>query len=71
MMLLCAVKNYWAKDLIFLSTSHEGIGVQAWIDQYLGLQSSGKRKGWPKKEGWKKKKGREITYQVGKKKKYS
>lgn len=32
-------KNYWAKDLIFLVTSHESIGMQAWIDKYLGLHS--------------------------------
>ena len=39
--LLILGKNYWAKDLIFLTTSHGSIGVQAWIDRYLGLRPSG------------------------------
>ena len=30
-------KPYWAKDLIFLVTSHEEIGMQAWVDQYMGV----------------------------------
>ena len=32
-----AGKNYWAKDLIFLAFSQGGAGVQAWVDQYMGL----------------------------------
>ena len=39
MFFLVSAQNYWAKDLIFLVTSHEGIGMQAWVDQYLGIQS--------------------------------
>ena len=37
-------KNYWAKDLIFLVTSHDEVGMQAWINGYMGTHSSGKRK---------------------------
>ena len=36
-------KNFWGKDLIFLMTSHDEIGMQAWIDDYMGTESSGKR----------------------------
>ena len=35
-------KNYWAKDLIFLVTSQNEVGMQAWIDGYIGTHSSGK-----------------------------
>lgn len=42
--LFFSAKNYWAKDLIFLVTSHEGVGMQAWVDQYMGLQGSGEKK---------------------------
>ena len=31
------MKNYWAKDLIFLVTCGEEVGMQAWVDQYMGL----------------------------------
>ena len=36
-------KNFWGKDLIFLITSHEEIGMQAWIDGYMGTDTSGKK----------------------------
>ncbi len=36
-------KPYWAKDLIFLVTSHGEIGMQAWVDQYMGVAPG---KGW-------------------------
>lgn len=39
-----SAKTYWAKDLIFLVTSHGHIGMQAWIDQYLGVDSGGGKK---------------------------
>jgi hypothetical protein len=26
--------TYWAKDIIFLVTDHEQIGMQAWLDGY-------------------------------------
>ncbi|CAH0551800.1 unnamed protein product [Brassicogethes aeneus] len=28
--------NYWAKDIIFLITEHEQLGVQAWLEAYHG-----------------------------------
>ena len=37
-------KNYWAKDLIFLVTCHGEVGMQAWINGYMGIHSSGKGK---------------------------
>ena len=37
-------KNYWAKDLVFLVTSHSEVGMQAWINGYMGTHSSGKKK---------------------------
>ncbi|KAI6652280.1 Glycosylphosphatidylinositol anchor attachment 1 protein-like [Oopsacas minuta] len=30
-------QNYWARDILFLMTSHDVIGVQAWLQQYLGI----------------------------------
>ncbi|CAK1543357.1 unnamed protein product [Leptosia nina] len=33
-------KNYWAKDIIFLVTEHEQLGMQAWLEAYHGLQSN-------------------------------
>ena len=27
-------KSYWAKDVIFLVTEHEQIGMQAWLSAY-------------------------------------
>jgi len=36
---LHSAKNYWAKDIIFLVTSHDEVGMQAWIDSYMGLHS--------------------------------
>ncbi|CAG4939751.1 unnamed protein product [Colias eurytheme] len=32
-------KKYWAKDIIFLVTEHEQLGMQAWLEAYHGLQS--------------------------------
>ncbi|XP_023934325.1 glycosylphosphatidylinositol anchor attachment 1 protein [Bicyclus anynana] len=31
-------QNYWAKDIIFLITEHEQLGMQAWLEAYHGLQ---------------------------------
>ena len=33
-------KNYWAKDLIFLVTTREEYGMQAWLELYMGQPSS-------------------------------
>lgn len=30
-------QNYWARDILFLMTSHNAIGVQAWLEEYLGI----------------------------------
>ena len=27
-------QNYWAKDIIFLITEHEMLGMQAWLEAY-------------------------------------
>ncbi|CAG9792853.1 unnamed protein product [Diatraea saccharalis] len=35
-------QKYWAKDLIFLVTEHEQLGMQAWLEAYHGLQSDTK-----------------------------
>ncbi|XP_039748047.1 glycosylphosphatidylinositol anchor attachment 1 protein [Pararge aegeria] len=32
------LQNYWAKDIIFLITEHEQLGMQAWLEAYHGLQ---------------------------------
>ena len=45
MVLLHAAKNYWAKDLIFLVTTRGEIGMQSWIDGYMGTVSSGELQG--------------------------
>ena len=37
-----AAKNYWAKDIIFLLTSQDEVGMQAWINSYMGIHSTGK-----------------------------
>ena len=29
-------QNYWARDILFIMTSHDSIGVQAWLQEYLG-----------------------------------
>ncbi|XP_064398574.1 glycosylphosphatidylinositol anchor attachment 1 protein-like [Halichondria panicea] len=34
-------KNFWAKDIIFLVTSQKEVGMQAWIDGYMGTESTG------------------------------
>ena len=43
-----AGKNYWGKDLVFLVTSQHEVGIQAWLNAYMGEQNSGKRPGKPK-----------------------
>ncbi|RVE52116.1 hypothetical protein evm_003189 [Chilo suppressalis] len=35
-------QKYWAKDIIFLVTEHEQLGMQAWLEAYHGLQSDTK-----------------------------
>ncbi|KAJ8964724.1 hypothetical protein NQ317_009211 [Molorchus minor] len=30
-------KKYWAKDIIFLITEHEQLGIQAWLEAYHGV----------------------------------
>lgn len=36
---LLAEQKYWAKDIIFLVTEHEQLGMQAWLDAYHGITS--------------------------------
>ncbi|XP_048000814.1 glycosylphosphatidylinositol anchor attachment 1 protein isoform X1 [Leguminivora glycinivorella] len=31
-------QKYWAKDIIFLVTEHEQLGMQAWLEAYHGIQ---------------------------------
>ncbi|XP_054015278.1 glycosylphosphatidylinositol anchor attachment 1 protein [Hylaeus anthracinus] len=35
----CRRQKYWAKDIIFLITEHEQLGIQAWLDAYHGVTS--------------------------------
>ncbi|XP_043786986.1 glycosylphosphatidylinositol anchor attachment 1 protein [Apis laboriosa] len=35
----CRKQKYWAKDIIFLITEHEQLGIQAWLDAYHGVIS--------------------------------
>ncbi|CAL1688980.1 unnamed protein product [Lasius platythorax] len=35
----CRRQKYWAKDIIFLVTEHEQLGMQAWLDAYHGVTS--------------------------------
>ncbi|XP_051172002.1 glycosylphosphatidylinositol anchor attachment 1 protein [Leptopilina boulardi] len=35
----CRKQKYWAKDIIFLVTEHEQLGIQAWLDAYHGVTS--------------------------------
>lgn len=35
-------ENYWAKDIIFLITEHEQLGIQAWLEAYHSV-TSGKK----------------------------
>ncbi len=42
-------KNFWAKDIIFLVTSQREVGMQAWINGYMGTQSTGNQKKCQKK----------------------
>ena len=32
-------QKYWAKDIIFLVSEHEQLGVQAWLEAYHGTSS--------------------------------
>ena len=32
-------QKYWAKDIIFLITEHEQLGMQAWLDAYHDVTS--------------------------------
>lgn len=32
-----AEEKYWAKDLIFLITEYEQLGIQAWLEAYHGV----------------------------------
>ncbi|CAG4951794.1 unnamed protein product, partial [Parnassius apollo] len=32
-------QKYWAKDIIFLITEHEQLGMQAWLEAYHGLKN--------------------------------
>lgn len=34
-------QKYWAKDIIFLVTDHEQLGVQAWLEAYHDIPASG------------------------------
>ncbi|XP_033339508.1 glycosylphosphatidylinositol anchor attachment 1 [Megalopta genalis] len=38
----CRKQKYWAKDIIFLITEHEQLGIQAWLDAYHGVTSGDK-----------------------------
>lgn len=40
----CRRQKYWAKDIIFLVTEHEQLGVQAWLEAYHETPSTGKCK---------------------------
>ncbi|RWS11061.1 glycosylphosphatidylinositol anchor attachment 1 protein-like protein [Dinothrombium tinctorium] len=33
-------KNYWAKDIIFLISDHELVGMQAWLDAYHDIEKN-------------------------------
>ncbi|XP_017795411.1 PREDICTED: glycosylphosphatidylinositol anchor attachment 1 protein [Habropoda laboriosa] len=35
----CRRQKYWAKDIVFLITEHEQLGIQAWLDAYHGVTS--------------------------------
>lgn len=37
----CYIEHtYWSKDIIFLFTQHEFVGIQAWLDEYLQVTTS-------------------------------
>lgn len=38
--LLFSESTYWSKDIIFLFSQHEFVGLQAWLDGYLGMTTS-------------------------------
>lgn len=40
-MYLSIEQKYWAKDLIFLITEQEQLGMQAWLDAYQGANDAG------------------------------
>ena len=33
-------KSYWSKDIIFLVTDKDQLGMQAWLDAYHGISNS-------------------------------
>ncbi|KZC05172.1 Glycosylphosphatidylinositol anchor attachment 1 protein [Dufourea novaeangliae] len=35
----CRKQKYWAKDIVFVITEHEQLGIQAWLDAYHGVTS--------------------------------
>ncbi|KAI8432947.1 hypothetical protein MSG28_013837 [Choristoneura fumiferana] len=35
---LSTAQKYWAKDIIFLVTEHEQLGMQAWLEAYHGIR---------------------------------
>ena len=35
-----AGKSYWSKDIIFLVTDKDQLGMQAWLDSYHGLPNA-------------------------------
>jgi len=40
---LSIAQPFWAKDIIFLATDGGYYGMQAWLEAYLGIKSSGKK----------------------------
>lgn len=36
-------EKYWSKDLIFLVTEHEQLGIQAWLQAYHGVTQNNKQ----------------------------
>jgi hypothetical protein len=39
LILLCAENPYWAKNIIFLLTDFEEVGLHAWLEAYHGTSS--------------------------------
>lgn len=37
MFVIISEEKFWAKDIIFLITEHEQLGVQAWLEAYHGV----------------------------------
>jgi len=40
--LVLLAQPFWAKDIIFLATNGGQYGMQAWLEAYLGIRTSGK-----------------------------